>query len=173
MNCINLKWNSTVQSVLILLMVVIITNGCSNKNKSPSEKKPLISENTQIEKENIKPYLTKGLCISNQGDYPVLLLHPGECISCYPIIKEKIDEKIRQAEGCKVLVVLPAMKKEMKDHLTGELLNLDSLKTKVIQKTGVVKYLVEASNLSRLDGTYFLQVDSHGKVVNKTKFSPK
>ncbi len=166
-----LEWNRKQSKVLLILgLMAVFFISCA---KEDHEEKPLIPQSREFESVEIESYFTKDICRNSDGNYKVLITPLGECESCYPLIRQRIVQKINDIQGCRILVLMPEMPEKMKWKLLRNKLGIDTSKVKILASTGVYLFVRRKNRDLNLGPTHLLEMTSDGTVTNYEKLSPK
>lgn len=115
MNCITSGWSNVLILWVSLTGVLFLADSCT-QNRNPNSKALIPSKEKEAEV-NIRSFWSHDFCRDSAGNYQVILLHPAECESCYPVIRDNFTKRIRSVKDCRVLVLVPEILEGIKQHL--------------------------------------------------------
>jgi len=171
MNCIISGWSKVLIFWVSLIGVLFLADSCT-QNRNPNSKALIPSKEKEAEV-NIRSFWSNDLCTDSQGNYQVILLHPAECESCYPVIRDNFTKRIRSVKDGRVLVLLPEILEGIKQHLIKDKLHLDTSKVRLLENNAVWYYLFNKLNSQPFSTSTWLVVSPSGEIVGSEKISPK
>ncbi|GEM_PF-5235773 len=171
MNCIISDWSRHLIILASFIGFACLTNSCSGIENDADE--ALIPSKEKRKEENVSTYLKEGLCKNEDGNYMLILLHPAECESCYPVIREHIVKYIRSMSNCRILLVLPKLISGIKQNLIEKKLGIDTSRVIIMENTAVYHFLLKKMDSLQFSTSSLLEVSPSGEIISRAKVSPK